>query len=195
MTRLPDPLAEVLRLLSQAHDTESHEGTAATLATVDTAGRPSARIVLIKEIDAVGVTFFTNLESRKAHELRSNPHAAVCIYWPTLHKQVRLEGEVEALTEQEADAYFSSRPRGSQIGAWASQQSEPLPSRRELVSEYLKTQARFAGQAVPRPPFWGGYRLIAVRVEIWHNQLHRLHDRFLYQRQADGSWTQQRLYP
>jgi pyridoxamine 5'-phosphate oxidase len=195
MAKAPDPLAEVLRLLLRAHREESHDATAATLATADTTGRPAARIVLIKDIDAVGVTFYTNLESRKARELKANPHAALCIYWPTLHKQVRIEGKVENLTEQEADAYFASRPRGSQIGAWASQQSEPLASRQKLVSEFLKTQVRFAGQAVLRPPFWGGYRLIADRVEIWHNQLYRLHDRFLYERRVEGGWTEQRLYP
>ena len=195
MTRAPKPLAEVSRLLSRAHIEESHDATAATLATVDAAGQPSARIVLIKVIDASGVTFYTNLESRKALELEANPHAALCIYWPTLHKQVRIEGEVEAVTEREADEYFASRSRGSQIGAWASQQSEPLASRRELVSRYLKAQARFAGQSVPRPPFWGGYRLIADRIEIWHNQLYRLHDRFLYERQVEGEWTERRLYP
>jgi pyridoxamine 5'-phosphate oxidase len=195
MTRDPDPLAEVWRLLSRARDKESHDATAATLATANAAGRPSARIVLIKDINEVGATFYTNLESRKARQLRANPHAALCIYWPTLHKQVRIEGEVETVTDEEADAYFASRPRGSQIGAWASQQSEPLGSRRELVADFLKTQTRLAGQPVLRPPFWGGYRLIADRIEIWHNQLYRLHDRFLYQRQAQGGWTEQRLYP
>lgn len=195
MTRTPDPLAEVSRLLSRAHGEESHDPTAATLATANAAGRPSARIVLIKDIDAVGVTFYTNLESRKARELEANPHAALCIYWPTLHKQIRIEGEVENVTEREADAYFASRPRGSQIGAWASRQSEPLTSRRELVSGFLKTQARFAGQPVLRPPFWGGYRLVAHRIEIWHNQLYRLHDRFLYEHREEGGWTEQRLYP
>ena len=195
MSRTPDPLAEVSRLLTRAHDEESHDATAATLATANDAGRPSARIVLIKDIDAAGVTFYTNLKSRKALELQANPHAALCIYWPTLHKQIRLEGEVESVTDREADAYFTSRPRGSQIGAWASRQSDPLASRRELVAEFLKTQTRFAGQPVLRPPFWGGYRLVADRIEIWHNQLYRLHDRFLYERQVEGGWTERRLYP
>lgn len=181
--------------MSRAHEEESHDATAATLATADAEGRPSSRIVLIKDIDEAGITFYTNLESRKAHELRANPRAALCIYWPTLHKQVRVEGEVEAVSDTEADAYFASRPRGSQIGAWTSQQSEPLASRRDLVKRFLKTQARFAGQSVPRPPFWGGYRLVADRIEIWHNQLYRLHDRFEFQRQADGGWTVQRLFP
>lgn len=181
--------------MTRAHDEESHDATAATLATANDAGRPSARIVLIKDIDAAGVTFYTNLKSRKALELQANPHAALCIYWPTLHKQIRLEGEVENVTDREADAYFTSRPRGSQIGAWASRQSDPLASRRELVAEFLKTQTRFAGQPVLRPPFWGGYRLVADRIEIWHNQLYRLHDRFLYERQEEGGWTERRLYP
>ena len=181
--------------MARALDEESHDATAATLATVDASARPSARIVLVKEIDDIGATFYTNLESRKARELEANPHAALCIYWPALHKQVRIEGGVEALDDEQADAYFASRPRGSQIGAWASQQSEPLASRRKLVTGFLKTQARFAGQPVPRPPFWGGYRIIADRIEIWHNQLYRLHDRFLYEHQEEGSWTMRRLYP
>jgi pyridoxamine 5'-phosphate oxidase len=195
MSKSPDPLSEVARLLTRAHEEESHDATAATLATADTEGRPSARIVLIKDIDEAGITFYTNLDSRKAHDLRANPRAALCIYWPTLHKQVRVEGEVKTVGDAEADAYFTSRPRGSQIGAWASKQSEPLDSRRDLVKGFLGAQARFAGQRVPRPPFWGGYRLVAERIEIWHNQLYRLHDRFLYQRQAEGAWTVQRLYP
>jgi len=195
MTRDPDPLAEVRRLLSRAQIEESHDATVATLATADAIGRPSARIVLVKNIDAAGVTFYTNLESRKAIDLKVNPQAALCIYWPTLHKQVRMEGHVQAVTEEEAETYFASRPRGSQIGAWASKQSEPLASRRELVARYLRLQARFAGQPVHRPPFWGGYRLIADRIEIWHNQLYRLHDRFLYERKAERGWTVQRLYP
>jgi pyridoxamine 5'-phosphate oxidase len=195
MTKSPDPLSEVARLLTRAHEEESHDATAATLATADTEGRPSARIVLIKDIDEAGISFYTNLDSRKARDLRANPRAALCIYWPTLHKQVRVEGEVELVSDVEADAYFTSRPRGSQIGAWASKQSKPLASRRDLVKAFLRAQARFAGQHVPRPPFWGGYRLVAERIEIWHNQLYRLHDRFLYQRQAEGDWTLQRLYP
>jgi pyridoxamine 5'-phosphate oxidase len=195
MTRPVDPLAEASRLLSRAHSEESHDATAATLATADSGGRPAARIVLIKDIDAGGVTFYTNLESRKARDLQVNPYAALCIYWPTLHKQIRIEGKVEAVSEAAADDYFASRPRGSQIGAWASRQSEPLSSRRELVGRFLKAQARFAGQPVLRPAAWGGFKVLADRVEIWHNQLYRLHDRFLYERQDDGEWREQRLYP
>ncbi len=195
MSKAPDPLSEVARLLSRAREEEPHDATAATLATTGADGQPSARIVLIKDIDQVGITFYTNLQSRKAEELATNPRAALCIYWPTLHKQVRIEGHAEPVDEAEADAYFASRPRGSQLGAWASQQSEPLESRRQLVKRYLKAQARFAGQPIPRPPFWGGYRLIANRIEIWHNQLYRLHDRFLFQRQAEGDWSMERLYP
>lgn len=195
MSRALDPLSEVQRLLTRAHDEESHDATAASLATVDGAGQPSARIVLVKRIDSAGVTFYTNLDSRKALELQANPRAALCFYWPTLHKQVRMEGEVEPVTQEEADDYFASRPRGSQLGAWASKQSAALASRRELVARFLKVQARFAGRQVPRPPFWGGYRLLASRIEIWHNQLYRLHDRFLYERGDDGSWSVRRLYP
>lgn len=195
MCQLTDPIAEFHELFARALLKEGEKSaTAATLATADSRARPAARVVLVKSVDDSGFVFYTNLGSRKARELRDNPRAALCFYWSSLDKQYRVEGQVEGLSESEADAYFATRPRGSQIGAWTSKQSEPLSSRRELVKRYLKYRARFAGQPVTRPPFWGGYRLVPERVEIWHNQPHRLHDRFLYQRQA-GGWSLQRLYP
>lgn len=190
-----DPIAEYHDLFARALEQEGEKcATAATLATADLDARPTARVVLIKHVDRRGFVFYTNLQSRKAHELRANPRAALCVYWSSLDKQYRVEGEVVAVSDQESDDYFGSRPRGSQIGAWTSKQSEPLASRQELMARFLKTQARFAGRSVPRPEFWGGFRMVPDRIEIWHNQRYRLHDRFLYLRQ-DDRWTVQRLYP
>lgn len=194
MVNAVDPIAEYLALFERAQREESADPTAAVLATADRDARPSARVVLIKHVDEQGFVFYTNFESRKARELRANPRAALCVYWPSIHKQVRLEGRVELVSPEDADHYFSSRSRGRQIAAWASKQSAPLASRKDLLSRYLSIKARFAGAPVPRPPFWGGYRLVPDRVEIWHNQLHRLHDRFLYLRRGD-EWTRQRLFP
>lgn len=194
MTKPTDPIAEFQILFLRAKQQEGEDATAATLATADDSARPSARVVLIKQADDRGFVFYTNLESRKAQELKRNPRAALCIYWPSIDKQVRVEGTVELVSDEDSDDYFASRPRGSQIGAWTSRQSQHLASRKELVARFLKIQARFVGRKVPRPPFWGGYRLNPDRIEIWHNQAHRLHDRFLYLRQ-DGGWNLQRLYP
>ena len=195
MPNSSDPIAEYHELFALALEREGEKcATAATLATVDDSGQPAARVVLIKKVDNQGFVFYTNLESRKSRELRANPRAALCIYWSSLDKQFRVEGVVTAVDEAEADQYFDSRPRGSQIGAWTSKQSQPLASRQELMGRYLKIQARFAGKSVPRPSFWGGYRMLPQRIEIWHNQRYRLHDRFLYLRDGD-SWSVQRLYP
>lgn len=195
MTQPPDPIAEYQKLFARALPQEGEKcATAATLATADLEARPAARVVLIKHVDDRGFVFYTNLESRKARELGRNPRAALCVYWSSLDKQVRVEGTVEPVSEEEADSYFDSRPRGSQLGAWTSKQSAPLAARKELMARYLKIQARFAGKKIPRPQFWGGFRLIPDRVEIWHNQTHRLHDRFLYLR-SEAGWSVQRLYP
>jgi pyridoxamine 5'-phosphate oxidase len=138
--------------------------------------------------------FHTNYNSRKGRELDSSPHAALCFHWVTLDEQIRVEGDAERLTAEESDAYFASRPRGSQLGAWASAQSEVLASRETLEEEYRETERRFDGQAIPRPPFWGGFRLIPRRIEFWYGRPDRLHDRVLYSRHA-GGWTIARLYP
>ena len=191
----PDPIAEFLDALAQAREKETADATAATLATGDAAGRPSARVVLLKHADPRGFVFYTNYESRKAAQLAANPWAALCFYWTTTGQQVRAEGPVERVSEEESDTYFASRPRGSQIAAWASQQSHALPSRAHLVAQVALHEARFAGRAVPRPDFWGGYRLVPRRMEFWWNRLHRLHDRRLYTRAADGGWAVERLYP
>lgn len=165
-----------------------------TLATADPSGRPSARVVLLKGVDERGFVFFTNYGSRKARELQDNPQAALCFYWRDFDEQVRVEGRVELLPEEESDAYFASRERASQIGAWASRQSEPMASRTQLLARYAAIEARFAGRPVPRPPFWGGFLLVPQRIEFWFNQIHRLHDRIVYTRQGDG-WQSERLFP
>lgn len=192
---MSDPIAEFLEIFERAQAQEPHDATAMTLATADAEGRPSARTVLLKAVDERGFAFYTNFESRKAEQLEANPRAALCWYWSTLDIQVRAEGPVEKVPDEEADAYFASRPRGSQVGAWASKQSRPLSSRAKLVARVAETEARFLGRSVPRPPFWGGYRLRPERVEFWFNRLYRLHDRKLYLQGEDGEWTLQRLYP
>ena len=151
-------------------------------------------MVLLRGADERGVVFHTNYGSRKARELEENPYAALCIHWHTLEEQIRIEGSVARLPDEESDAYFAERPRGSQIGAWASDQSAVLPAREKLEEEYRETERRFEGQPVTRPPFWGGFRLVPDRIEFWYGRPDRLHDRMLYIRQGD-TWSIQRLYP
>lgn len=190
----PDPLAFARDLLEQRKASEPTDATAVALATADASGRPAVRMVLLKGIDARGFVFYTNHESRKARDLAENPRAALCFHWATAAEQLRAEGQVERVSDAESDAYFASRPRGSQIGAWASQQSATLGSREELLDRVREVEERFAGKEVPRPPFWGGYRLLPERIEIWQGQPSRLHDRVLYTCEGDG-WRVTRLYP
>jgi pyridoxamine 5'-phosphate oxidase len=152
-------------------------------------------VVLLKHADEDGFVFYTNYGSRKAQQMEENPRAALCFYWKALDQQVRAEGPVERVSGEESDAYFASRPRGSRIAAWASKQSQELPSRAHLLGRVARLEARFAGRDVPRPDFWGGYRLRPERMEFWWNQLHRLHERLLYTRDREGEWEVQRLYP
>ncbi|MGH9408512.1 MAG: pyridoxamine 5'-phosphate oxidase [Vicinamibacterales bacterium] len=166
----------------------------ATLATADAAGRPSARTVLIRGVDARGFVFYTNFGSRKARELQENPRAALCQHWQAIEEQIRVEGRVVVVAPEESDTYFAGRPRESQIGAWASEQSADLASRETLETRYRDTERRFEGQAVTRPEFWGGYRVIPDRIEFWYGRPGRLHDRVLYVRSGD-QWTVRRLYP
>jgi pyridoxamine 5'-phosphate oxidase len=188
-----DPLARFRELLAQAVQCEAADATAMALATADGHGRPSVRMVLLKAADGRGFVFCTNLSSRKARELAENPQAALCIHWPALGMQVRAEGVVEPVPDVDADAYFAARPRGSRIGAWASLQSQPLGSREELLARYRESEVRFSS-TVPRPPFWGGYRLVPVAIEFWRSDEHRLHHRLLY-RGAPGGWARELLYP
>ena len=189
----PDPLDLFRELFTRAVAQEQADPTAVSLATVDASGAPSVRIVLYKGSDARGFFFFTNHESRKARDLRAEPRAALCFYWPLLGVQVRAEGVTEPLSEAESDAYFATRPRESQLGAWASRQSEPLASREELLARFGEAEARFPG-VVPRPPFWGGYRLVPSRMEFWRAGAARLHERTLYERSGEG-WVARLLFP
>jgi len=190
----PDPIAEFQSLLGDARARETFDATACALAT-SSAGAPSVRIVLLKDVDLRGFTFFTNYTSRKAAELDSNPHAALCFHWPTLGVQVRVEGETRRVSAEESQAYFATRPRESQLGAWASHQSAPLPSREVLLARFREHEAKFSGQPVPCPPHWGGYRLSPARIEIWRAGEFRLHDRQVYVRSTGGGWSVETLYP
>jgi pyridoxamine 5'-phosphate oxidase len=191
---LADPLEQFTRWFDEARSAPILEPNAMTLATVDAAGQPSARTVLLKAADRRGLTFYTNLESRKAREIAANPKAALLFWWPPQGRQVRFEGEIEPVDEAEADAYFATRPRGSQIGAWASAQSNVVADRAALDAAERQMEARFADGPVPRPPFWGGYRLVPARVEFWQGRINRLHDRLRYTRRGDG-WDLERLAP
>jgi pyridoxamine 5'-phosphate oxidase len=191
---MADPLATVRAWIDEAAATGVEEPTAAALATADAAGGPSLRFVLLRGIDERGARFFTNYESRKASELEANPRAALALYWPSLHRQVRLEGPVQRLAPEESDAYFASRARESRIGAWASRQSRELDSREQLDAQVADVEERFAGAEVPRPDFWGGYLLAPEVVELWIGRANRLHDREQWRRTGDG-WTMRRLSP
>jgi pyridoxamine 5'-phosphate oxidase len=192
----PDPTAQFERWLSEALRAELPEPTAMTLATVDAEGRPSARIVLLKSAGADGFVFFTNYDSRKGHELAARPDAALLFYWAELERQVRIEGRVAKVPAAESDAYFAIRPLPSRIGAWASPQSRVISDRGWLEQEFAALQLRLAaaGGDVPRPPHWGGYRLVPATFEFWQGRRSRLHDRIRY-RQDGGSWRIDRLAP
>jgi pyridoxamine 5'-phosphate oxidase len=188
-----DPMAQFLEWF-RAVETLEEEPTAMTLASVGADGQPSARMVLLKGVDARGFVFYTNLESRKGEQLGANPQAAALFHWKSLRRQVRIEGPVEPVSAEEADAYFASRPRASQIGAWASKQSRPLAGRFELERRVGEFGLKFGLGKVPRPPFWSGFRLLPERVEFWQDRPFRLHDRMLYLRKGEG-WETQQLYP
>jgi len=167
---------------------------AAALATASSEGAPSVRMVLLKTLDSRGFVFYTNYESRKAAEMKANPRAALCFHWAVLERQVRIEGRVERVPTEESSAYFSTRPRGSRIGAWASRQSEPLPSREALEERVRHFEREYPGDAVPLPPFWGGYLLRPDTIEFWQGKADRLHERLSFRRAAER-WETVRLYP
>jgi pyridoxamine 5'-phosphate oxidase len=192
-----NPLSRFKRLYAQAEAIDRSilpEPNAMSLATVGMNGAPSVRIVLMKGVDENGFVFYTNLEGRKGRELRTKPAAAICFYWPTLEVQVRVEGTVTQVSDEEADEYFASRPRISQIGAWASIQSQPIEQADDLTNRIAEYEAKFAGQEVPRPAFWSGFRLYPERIEFWKSRPGRLHERHLYTRSGE-SWAMETLYP
>jgi len=191
----PDPIRQFQTWFAQALDAKLPEPNAMTLATVDAEGRPSARIVLIKGVDERGFVFFTNYDSRKGRELLANPAASLLFHWIELERQVRIEGRVEKTSDEESDAYYASRPLGSRIGAWASDQSQPLESREALEAREREMVAKY-GDAPPRPPHWGGYRLVPDAIEFWQGRPSRLHDRIVYTRgDAGAPWRIARLAP
>lgn len=190
----PDPLALFAEWFGEAGRSGIYLPEAMTLATASKDGRPSARLMLLKGFDQRGFRFFTNYESRKANDLADNPQAAMVFHWSRLQRQVRVEGRVEKLSEQESREYFATRPRGSQLGAWASKQSAPIADRRHLEESFREHEARYKGSDVPLPPFWGGYRLIPEAIEFWQGRANRLHDRLRYTLGDDG-WTVDRLSP
>jgi pyridoxamine 5'-phosphate oxidase len=193
-TAAADPIAQFRRWFDEALRAEALEVNAMTLATVSPDGEPSARTVLLKGIGEHGFVFYTNYESAKAHDLAQNPRACLLFFWAELERQVRITGSVSQVTREETADYFQTRPRDSQIGAWVSPQSRVIPHRRLLEENFESLTAQYEGDTIPVPPFWGGYRVVPLKIEFWQGRPSRLHDRLLYTRQ-DGGWTRVRLAP
>ncbi|MGN7997748.1 pyridoxamine 5'-phosphate oxidase [Sphingomonas sp. 22176] len=189
-----DPFALFHDWYTEARTTEINDSNAVALATADAQGHPSVRMVLLKGYDERGFVFYTNRESRKAGDLAANPHVALLFHWKSLRRQIRIEGPIGFVSDAESDAYFASRSRDSQLGAWASDQSRPLDSRATFEARFAEVQARFDGQPVPRPPHWGGYRVTPERIEFWLDREHRLHERRVFTRAGEG-WQEGMLYP
>lgn len=190
-----DPFAIFGDWLSKAEISEPNDPTAMALSTVDEQGRPSSRMVLLKAWDEEGFVFYTNFESRKGQQLLGQPFAALLFHWKSLRRQIRIEGRMEVVSEAEADAYFESRPKGAQIGAWASKQSRPMESRMVFEKRIAQYSAKYGLGSVPRPENWSGFRIIADRFEFWQDRRFRLHDRADYQLDEEGQWIGRRLYP
>jgi len=190
----PDPVEQFRRWFDEALEADLHEPNAFVLATATRDGLPSARVVLLKGLDERGFVFYTNYEGRKGRELEENPRAALLFYWGELERQVRIEGTVSRVSAEESDAYYASRPRGSRLGAWASEQSRVVEGREVLESRIGDLEAEYEGREVPRPPFWGGYRVEPEAIEFWQGRENRLHDRIVYRRES-GSWKTERLQP
>ncbi len=190
-----DPVSQARRWLDEAAATDLNNPHAMALTTVDSDGNPSARTVLLKGFDERGAVFYTNRESRKGLALEAGSGVALLFYWDSLHRQMSIEGSVSRVDDAESDAYFATRPRGAQIGAWASHQSKPVDSRAVIETALAEVTRRYEGGAVPRPPHWGGYRVSLGRIEFWQGRPDRLHDRMVYTRDEQGGWTTKRLSP
>lgn len=190
----PNPIEQFRVWFEEAIAADLHEPNAMTVATATPEGAPSVRVVLLKSFDESGFVFHTNYEGRKGRELEGNPRCALLFYWGELERQVRIEGRAGRVSPEESDAYFRSRPRGGHLGAWASRQSQPIQSRADLETQVREVEARYEGREVPRPPFWGGYRVAPEVVEFWQGRENRLHDRLVYRRARDG-WEVARLQP
>ncbi|MCA1909964.1 MAG: pyridoxamine 5'-phosphate oxidase [Magnetospirillum sp.] len=190
----PNPYSLFAKWMAEAEKSEPNDPNAMALSTVDDQGRPSTRMVLLKGWDESGFVFYTNLESRKSRDMAGNPNVALLFHWKSLKRQIRVEGAVQPVTDAEADSYFASRPRISQIGAWASLQSRPLEGRFELERRVAEFTAKFGLGDIPRPPHWSGFRVVPRAMEFWHDRPFRLHDRFAYGRDGDD-WVPQHLFP
>jgi pyridoxamine 5'-phosphate oxidase len=190
----PDPIVQFQEWFEKVIDADLHEPNAMIVSTASTDGKPSARTVLLKGYDERGFVFYTNYEGRKANEIEANPMCALLFYWGELERQVRIEGRASRLSGDESDAYFEGRPRGSRLGAWASEQSRPLEDRSVLEERVKALEAQYEGREIPRPPFWGGYRVEPDTIEFWQGRENRLHDRLVYRRE-DGAWRIERLQP
>ncbi len=191
----PDPFKQFHKWFEQALAAQLPEPNAMTLATASPDGKPSARIVLLKNLDEQGFVFYTNYESHKGQQLKVNPYGALVFWWAELERQVRIEGQVEKVPDAQSDAYFHSRPLGSQLGAWASQQSQVIDKREVLLVKLQQLEQQYLDQKIPRPPHWGGYRLIPTAIEFWQGRPNRLHDRLFYRLRENGSWLLERLSP
>ena len=194
-TEAAEPFVLFKQWLEDASRSEANDPNALALATVDGDGLPDVRMVLLKGFDRRGFTFYTNFESAKGREILGSMKAAMCFHWKSLRRQVRVRGPVEIVSDEEADTYYASRPRGSRIGAWASKQSRPLESRFALEKAVAEYTARYAIGEIPRPAHWSGFRLMPSSIEFWHDRPFRLHDRIVFSRRDDGGWDKTRLYP